>query len=150
MRADQLITLAEHRLQINIDRLSALDTRAGVFLGVILSLGTAIVTLVKHPHSTATHRIPVWFHIPRHDAWGMIGFVIATLCAIASLSLRSQWDIPKIEEFPDLLGNEGLSYYLGSIEESIKGNNEDATLKTQWLEVSLLVLFCSLVCIIVI
>lgn len=51
-----IITLAKHRLPLSIDRLSAFDTRAGLFLGFILSLGTAIATFLYAPHASPRHQ----------------------------------------------------------------------------------------------
>lgn len=131
-----IITLAEHRLPLSIDRLSAFDMRAGLFLGFILSLGTAIATFLYAPHASP-RPIPLWFHVPRHDSTGLMFFFVAAILAIISLSIRTQWDSPAVHELSNFIDRHHLDEYLVTVNVAILCNNQNAELKARWLQASL-------------
>jgi len=131
LNTDNLVALAEHRLQISIDRLTALDTRAGVILGFIITLGTAVAALLKPPKKTYAS---FWFGIPWHDTIGLLLFFGAAILAVISLSIRTQWDSPAVNDLPELADDDGLSYYLGAVDNAVTNNNDNAVLKTRWIQ----------------
>lgn len=141
-----IVAAAEHRLQLSIDRLMALDTRAGVFLGLILTVGGTLAALTRP--TSASHQqstLPV-IH-PWANILGFILMLVAAILAALALTITSQLDNPRVNDIPRLLNQRRYSEYIDSVDRAVYLNNANASHKAMWLQFSLIALFSGVVCI---
>ncbi len=141
-----VVSAAEHRLQLSIDRLMALDTRAGVFLGLILAVGGTLAALTRPVGGSNAHSTLPVTH-PWGSVVGLLLILVAALLAAVSLIIAKQLDNPRVDALPYLMRPGHSQEYLDSVARAVNLNNRNARFKSTWLQFSLLALFLGIVCI---